>query len=345
MAISLTHTFVAGTRIIASQVNANFSTLATNALDKRGDTMTGNLLFTDASYDIGAAGATRPRHIYQSGNLTTAGTADITGNTTVGGTLAVTGATTVGGDLALSSNANIRRTTSDGSDSGSIVLVGGGSSTQARGGQIVVYGNEHASTGKVQICSGNVTGSRIEFIRNSGSVASYLDGPLGVWSNLAQVLDRDVTATTVASTTDETTVYSYTVPAGTMGTTRSLRLTWGATIVNTDGNDRTTNIEIGFGGADLVSQSLTFTNATTNEIQGYAIITNMNSATAQRVYAFLSHAHTAGGTAWVSATPWMAGSAAAVATGSDATINIRATHSVSSASYTFTLQYAILELI
>lgn len=42
MAISIPYTFVANTDIIAAEVNANFDEL-TNALDKRGDTLTGNL--------------------------------------------------------------------------------------------------------------------------------------------------------------------------------------------------------------------------------------------------------------------------------------------------------------
>ena len=38
-----------------------------------GGTMTGHLLFTDATYDIGASGATRPRNIYASGAITAGG--------------------------------------------------------------------------------------------------------------------------------------------------------------------------------------------------------------------------------------------------------------------------------
>ena len=85
MAITLTYTFVAGTRALASQVNSNFSTLSTRALDKTGDTMTGDLKFTDATYDIGKSGLTRPRDFFLSRNAT------------IGGTLAVTGLTTLTG--------------------------------------------------------------------------------------------------------------------------------------------------------------------------------------------------------------------------------------------------------
>lgn len=47
--------------------------------------MNGNLLFlTDATYDIGASGATRPRNLYLSGLLTMGGALTVGGNTTLG---------------------------------------------------------------------------------------------------------------------------------------------------------------------------------------------------------------------------------------------------------------------
>lgn len=57
-----------------------------------GGTMTGNLLFTDATYDIGASGATRPRDIFLSRNAVIGGTLNVTGHPTLEGVTA-TGAT------------------------------------------------------------------------------------------------------------------------------------------------------------------------------------------------------------------------------------------------------------
>jgi len=54
-------------------------------------TLSHNLLFTDATYDIGASGATRPRNIFLSGNATIGGTVAVTGNITFTGDLAVNG--------------------------------------------------------------------------------------------------------------------------------------------------------------------------------------------------------------------------------------------------------------
>jgi len=74
--ITPTYTFSAGTTILSAEVNANFALLA-NALNRTGGTMTGHLLFTDATYDIGASGATRPRDLHLSRNAVIPGTATI----------------------------------------------------------------------------------------------------------------------------------------------------------------------------------------------------------------------------------------------------------------------------
>src|SRR5574343_949995 len=56
-----------------------------------------NLLFSpDATYDIGASGATRPRDLFCSRNAAFGGTLDVTGAATLGSTLDVTGAATLG---------------------------------------------------------------------------------------------------------------------------------------------------------------------------------------------------------------------------------------------------------
>ena len=107
MALSVTYNFSAGTAAVADEVDQNFSDITTNALDKRGDTMTGSLLFTDALYDIGASGATRPRDFFLSRNAV------------IGGTLGVTGALT-GTSITLGTTL----------DSNALVLYNGGASNR-----------------------------------------------------------------------------------------------------------------------------------------------------------------------------------------------------------------------
>jgi hypothetical protein len=50
----------------------------------------GHLIFTDATYDIGASGATRPRDLYLSRNAGVGGTLAVTGNATADSVIAVT---------------------------------------------------------------------------------------------------------------------------------------------------------------------------------------------------------------------------------------------------------------
>ena len=57
-------------------------------------TVTSDLLFTDATYDIGKSGATRPRDGFFSRNMAVGGTLGVTGATTLSSTLGVTGALT-----------------------------------------------------------------------------------------------------------------------------------------------------------------------------------------------------------------------------------------------------------
>src|SRR3990167_1942670 len=86
-------TILAGECITFSTIAAATGYLVTSwtpnssALPLSGGTMTGNLLFTDATYDIGASGATRPRDLFLSRNATVGGTLDVTGVTTLTGAL------------------------------------------------------------------------------------------------------------------------------------------------------------------------------------------------------------------------------------------------------------------
>lgn len=59
-----------------------------------------------------------------------------------------------------------RQNTSDGSDNASITIASGGASGDARGGQIEVYGNEHANTGQVLLRAGNVTSGDVIVVTN-----------------------------------------------------------------------------------------------------------------------------------------------------------------------------------
>lgn len=114
--ITIPNVFVPFTTISSSQVNANFSTVAADALDKRGDTMSGTLITqvmtpdTNGTRNLGSL-ALQYLNAWFSGTLTVGSLASsggvsgttgsfssnvtVSGNETVTGTLGVTGTTTV----------------------------------------------------------------------------------------------------------------------------------------------------------------------------------------------------------------------------------------------------------
>jgi len=118
--ITVPNTFIASTRIVSADVNQNFSTLGTNALNRTGGTMTGTLTTlgivptTNNASDIGASG-TRYANVYSvqgnfSGALTAGSTLAVTGATTLSSTLGVTGNTTIGGTLGVTGAATLSST-------------------------------------------------------------------------------------------------------------------------------------------------------------------------------------------------------------------------------------------
>lgn len=70
-------------------------------------TVTSDLLFTDATYDIGKSGATRPRDGHFSRNMAVGGTLGVTGATTLSSTLGVTGLITASGGLSGALTGNV----------------------------------------------------------------------------------------------------------------------------------------------------------------------------------------------------------------------------------------------
>jgi hypothetical protein len=89
--------------------------------------ITQDLLFTDATYDIGKSGASRPRDLFQSRNATIGGTLGVTGATTLSSTVA-TGALTVTGAATVSTTLGVTGATTLSSTlavTGATTLTGG----------------------------------------------------------------------------------------------------------------------------------------------------------------------------------------------------------------------------
>jgi hypothetical protein len=88
-----------------------------------------------------------------------------------------------GGLVTVAEPGTIARNTGDGGDTGFLLVTGGGdpgvSSVRDRGAAIRLYGNEHASTGVLQLLCGNVAGSKIDLYRADSVVAVSVAGSTG----------------------------------------------------------------------------------------------------------------------------------------------------------------------
>jgi len=166
------------------------------------------------------------------------------------------------------------------------------------------------------------------------------------------VVNRDVTMNEVTNTTTETTVYTFTVPGATLGTTKALRLTLIGDHYNNDGADRTLTIRVKYGATTILSGVFTVTSVGgTNRlaILGEVMLVAANSATAQVASGdFLaSNQGAAGGTMSVSGETIMTGINNAVAEDSANALALTVTvqHGVASGNVNFRLHSAVLELM
>lgn len=104
-----------------------------------------------------------------------------------------------GADLVFTSDYNIRRNTSDGSDSGYLVLAGGGASGSSRGASIFLYGNEAAGTGRVVINVGNVANSDVTFANAAGAQMLNLLGSDGTATFSGTIKPKGLTTAGIPS--------------------------------------------------------------------------------------------------------------------------------------------------
>lgn len=97
-------------------------------------------------------------------------------NVVMDGALSVGGVATHADDIAFSANKVIRRSTSDGSDSGVVQVAGGGAAGNTRGADVALYGNEHASNaGDAVVTLGDVSGAQFR-VSNGGDVLTIEEG-------------------------------------------------------------------------------------------------------------------------------------------------------------------------
>jgi hypothetical protein len=149
----------AGSAVVPNLDADKLDGLEASAFAKLGTANAGNLIFTDATYDIGASGATRPRDLFLSRNAT------------IGGTLGVTGIATFTATPVFSSNATVTgRVTTAGVTSSNTLLftadnthdIGASGATRPRDlflGRNATIGGTLGVTGATTLTSLHATGA------------------------------------------------------------------------------------------------------------------------------------------------------------------------------------------
>ena len=92
--------------------------------------------------------------------------------------------------------------------------------------------------------------------------------------NAADCFDKSTTEQTVASTTTPTSIYSFSVPGGTLSTNRILRLTITGVYVNTHGSNSALTVIATYGATTLVSGSIG--SFATNTVGPFRLIITLN---------------------------------------------------------------------
>jgi hypothetical protein len=156
------------------------------------------------------------------------------------------------------------------------------------------------------------------------------------------LLDRNASNVTVSNSTTETTIYSYNVPAGLLGTTRGLRVRIRGTYTNNSGSNKTIRLRLKLGATTVLDKTsaAVATSATAANFFSTFIISNAGATNSQEA-AMQFLADRAGAIVG----PIIMTGTAAVDTTSAQTLTITITHSAASASTTFVKEgaYTVLE--
>lgn len=262
--------------------------------------------------------------------------------------LTITGPINTASDYVMNGNSSLRRSTSDGSDTGSVSVTGGGAVGQTRGASVTVHGNEHASQpGKVTLVPGNITGSAVDFYNSAGTVATTFLGSTGIFSNLGTHLTTQGLVAVENSTT-ETSMFSTSIPANIMSTNRGFRYTAFYSVATDVASSRNVNFRVKFGGVTQLSGSVTFPIFTTNFVKMEVLVLNGTVTNIQRIIGTMTFAHTAGGNSWgtvIAGGQQVAGVTGGVDTTSAQTFQITAELDSAQVGFSAVHYAGILELI
>jgi hypothetical protein len=161
--------------------------------------------------------------------------------------------------------------------------------------------------------------------------------PTGTVHEYVAVIARDATWQTVASTTTETTVFSTTIKGGALSTNRAFRITLLGVVTNTTGSSKTTTMRFKYGGTTFATCVPTIADGQSNALyQGIGVVANSNATNDQVGHAIVRGANDTDGSALHTL---------AIDSTADQTLEVTVQHSASSASLSYTMEYALVELL
>lgn len=185
-----------------------------------GGTLTGNLLFTDATYDIGASGATRPRDFFLSRNAL------------MGGTLGVTGLITATAGIASGSSPPATSVCTEGS-AGMACFAAGTTPTGTFLGVGIIW--ENIANNRLELINNNSTSSAIPTLISTdaftnktynGLTVSTTTGTFTLTNGKTFAVTNGLTLSGTDSTTMTFPGTSQTIPGMNQANTAGSSMTW-----------------------------------------------------------------------------------------------------------------------
>lgn len=187
----------------------------------------------------------------------------------------------------------------------------------------------------------------------SGGIASIYASLNGTDVDLTHIRDRAVTENDVVSTSSKTTLYSFSVPGGMLGTNRGVRVVIIGDYLNDTGSNKNLEVTVAYGSTTMWGDGRTIgASATRRAFMLDFVMGNRNSASVQHIggKAQISGA-VAGSVAGVG--DWEAGQphealfhgSAAENSANTLSLTVSVTHSASNASLSIRREYAFAELI
>jgi hypothetical protein len=145
-----------------------------------------------------------------------------------------------------------------------------------------------------QLPIGNATGYTLATL-TAGSGVSITNGAGTITpAAISYVIDRDVSTNSISNSAVETTVYTFSVPGGTLSTNKMLRVTFTGQVVNTTGVAQNLTIRFKYGATTAQVATISILDPSTSSVSGEFYLAAHNATGTQRAWGSVRTTSTAG---------------------------------------------------